>query len=170
MSLAYKRGLFRLWIIASVIWLVAFAITHGEAIGFYVGFHYSLFDREASWQAALEKKHRNADLSQLCKHAHDSSCVRRDEAAYNQCFRSTKDEYGCLIPICDRDAYTQNAKTLFTAAGFPADRLTAELCDGFQTIEVPYLNWTAIGVAVLPIFLPLILWLIGAWTAGLHRR
>lgn len=70
-----------------------------------------------------------------------------------------------MKPICDRDAYLQNAKALFMAAGYPAAGLTAKLCDDFQMIEVPYLNWTAIGVAVLPIFVPLMLWLIGVWIA-----
>ena len=205
MRLTYKRGLFRFWVVASAVWLAAVAIMHGEAIGFYAGFHYHLFDRAPSWHAALEEKHRTATQSQSCRQAHNLSCKRRNEAAYAQCIRPDRaaqvkklsertklpiaivernfddlskkydlsdNEYEtllrekeCSIPVCDRDAYLQNAKALFTAAGHPIDRLTVELCDGFRMIEVPYLNWTAISVVVLPIFLPLILWLIGAWIA-----
>lgn len=181
MKVNYRRGLFRLWIFASGVWLAAMAITHGEAIGFYAGFHYDLFARAPSWQAALEEKQRMATFSQLCKRAHDSSCQRPDEAAYAQCLRSlpaersradrdqglfrSRNEYDCLMPVCDRDAYLRNAKALFAASGFPTDRLTAQACDEFQFIDVPYLNWMTIGVTVLPILVPLILWVVGTWIA-----
>lgn len=39
MKVNYRRGLFRLWIIASGVWLAAMAITHGETIGLYAGPH-----------------------------------------------------------------------------------------------------------------------------------
>ena len=190
MGFNYKRGLFRLWIVASVVWLAAVTAERGnaEAVGFYLSHQYQLFARSPlSWKAALEKERITANRSQACEQAHQMSCEHRDRVAYEQCIgrpdvrrsrwqsdspKRGENEYDelirerqCGIPICDRDAYLRNAKGLFIASGDSPDNLTAELCDGFRMIEVPRVNWAWIGGAVLPIFLPLILWLIGTWIA-----
>ena len=166
-----------------------------EAVGFYLGHQYQLLARSPlSWKAALEQERITAIRSQSCRQAHELSCKHRDRAAYAQCIGSDRmarpdqrrsgrfdtlaerilgeNEYDelirereCGMPICDRDAYLRNAKGLFIAAGDSPDNLTAELCDGFRMIEVPRVNWVWISGAVLPIFLLLILWLIGTWIA-----
>lgn len=166
MALKYKRGLFRLWIVASVVWLAAMASEHGEAIGFYAGYHYRLFTETPSWSAALEKKHRTATVLLLCRQAYESSCVRRDDAAVTQCIRALiqpHNEYDCLVPVCDREVYARNAKALLATVGYPNKGATAQWCDDFQLIKVPSVNWIVVSLVVLPVFVPWLLWLIGAW-------
>jgi len=179
-TLNYKQGLFRFWIVASVVWLAVMATLYGDAgaVGSYLGHQYHLYGRSPlSWKAALERERLTEARSQSCRQAHEQSCEHRSDAAYAQCIRSQaspQNEYDCLLPVCDRDAYLRNAKALFIAAGDLPENLTAELCDGLRLIEVPRVNWAWIGGAVLPIFLPLILWFICVWIArcfvGAKRR
>lgn len=170
MRLSYKRGVFRLWIVASGLWLAIVAVVNVEGIFYYIGWHYGLFQQEPSLRAALEKKHQIATASELCKQAYDSACpLLREESAYTECLQSPsppRNEYECMIAPCDRTTYLERAKALHVAAGFPIDRLTAESCDDFRLLViVPYLRWTAIVAAILPVFVPWIVWFIGVWIA-----
>ncbi len=105
----YKKGLLRLWIILSFLWLGFVGIDHAYDISFWAGYHYSLIKRSDSFSAASEDKKKMATLSEICKSAYFASC--------NPLLDDLPDQPEDHKPCNEKDIFPANASRYLENAG-----------------------------------------------------
>ncbi|MCZ7565163.1 MAG: hypothetical protein M5U08_16445 [Burkholderiales bacterium] len=161
MKLNLERGLFRIWLLASIAWVGIVLSENAFEIGRYFGYHYELFSRAQSFRAALTEKNRMARISSLCREARDMSC--RYEQVRCSATQLNLFPNDCTKKICDDDKYVSLAGALLQQNGLPDGDPKA--CNIFLNVHVPKLTWDGIFVLLGPILGPLLLWYTGRWVA-----
>jgi len=168
-----RRGLWRLWVVASCVWVLAVILQNAEALSFWAGYHYSLLSKHGSIAGALAEKDNTKNIISACQAAERAICVGFPAPAG----RTHINEYDRLI--AEKQACVESPKFLETfvreatarGVGNASSIKKAEPCADFSVMTVPEVNWPLLVLVILVPAFALLLYVIGAWVSrGFAKR
>jgi hypothetical protein len=165
MSFDLRRGLWRLWLVATVVWVLGVVIMNAEALSFWAGYHYSLLSKHGSFAEAMAEKEKMKGIIGACRSAERTMCVGFPAPSG----RSYVNEYDRLL--AERQACVESPK-FFEAlvreasargVGNASSIKKAEPCIDLSALTIPEVNWALLSAVFLVPALVLLIYAIGAW-------
>jgi len=164
-----KRGLLRLWIVATAIWFVLVLAVNSQAIFYWLGYHYTLLRSHDSIGAALHEKEQVHRIVGACRAAVVRACPSRN----TQSRPSPPVDYDALIEEIDAWRKQCTGSREFLSAFIDEQRklgladasntLSGAPCAYMADLEIPYVQWPrVVGYVSFP-FAPLALYFVVLW-------
>ncbi len=177
MGANYRRGLLRLWLVATLAWYVAVTVANIEPIMFWAGYHGALLSQSESISTALAEKQTHREIRESCYAARRSACPfgstsevvewERSLASGNYQARCEQSQEFVDVLIRELDGRGVVAGKADVVSASRASKLKAgEACIGFYQMEIPSVSWPDVMGALLFPFLPALLYplyLVGGW-------
>jgi hypothetical protein len=157
------KGWWRLWTLASCLWLVFVIVDNGFTIGNWAGYHYGSYKTHQSIAAVIKHKEELQISKKVCWQAVRNSCfVSQDgENPYNAIIEAHQVGYGeCVKTDSFKKAYQASAQTLnfeFIQLG------DGSFCPVIMDLQLPEINWwIVLGLVSVPLY-PIIIFYLFRW-------
>lgn len=158
-----RKGLWRTWIVGTVVWYVYAVAGSGYEIGKWAGFHYSLLKETRSFAGAVEQKKNFLALAASCIRAQASTCwVTTDRP--DPLFPSGRERI--RLPNCEqtqpfRDVLTQELRA--RGVQLPPAGARGEACPDIVSMDTPEADWAKFWANLLAPLCFVAIYVIGSW-------
>jgi hypothetical protein len=180
--LNHRRGLKRLWLVATLAWLLAVALGNAVSIATWAGYHYGLLQTSGSFRLAVMEKERMRAIVAACWAARRTTCVEPPNP-YDETLRhlypqsqSNPEEpahppsIGGIAPNmepykgCEQSPpFVQALAREGRSRDIVGEMKFGAACTDLYEMEIPDVNWALIVGALLTPLVPVVMYLIGAW-------
>ena len=157
------KGWWRLWTLASCLWLIFVITDNAFTIGNWVGYHYGSYKTHQSISAVVKYKEELQISQKVCWQAARNSCFlpKDGENPYDALFRGERISYvECVKTNSFKKSYQMSARTLNVEISQMGD---GSFCPMIMDLKLPKINWWIVfGLVSVPLY-PIIIFYLFRW-------
>lgn len=157
-----KQGWLRLWLLATVTWLVFVALDNSYSISYFLGYYYKSYELNKSIPGLINHEISSAKSKEKCWQAAKIACMKskNGENIYDAIIRSNFNIDDCVQSPKFASAYSnlslkEDIKNL-------SDQ-NPDSCRYIMNVEQPNMNFSFIIFALLIPIIPWVIYRIGQW-------
>ena len=155
------KGWWRLWTLASCLWIISIILNNGFAIGEWAGYHYGSYKTHQSISAVIKHKEELQISQKICWQAARNSCYLPKDGVnpYDDLISGKRIGYGeCVKTDSFIKAYQMSVRTLNVEISQMGD---GSFCPMIMDLKLPKINWWIVfGLVSVPLYPIIIFYLV----------